>query len=192
MAKDRNYTGTTRFIEDATVLTADYGYTGDIAFEVKPGETTTTTEYVEATSTDAGALKVVADDYPSTTTTTFTKVAEGTEGALKVVADDASPFDAETQIKISDVTGITVEVGDYVTKTVTPGFDANTMVKIGDVTGDIADAQVGDYVKLETTSTTTPSSCTGAYVKLDKEWIAFPTGDKYLKGVVIYNAYKCY
>ena len=89
MAKDRNYTGTTRFIEDATVLTADYGYTGDIAFEVKPGETTTTTEYVEATSTDAGALKVVADD--------------------------ASPFDAETQIKISDVTGITVEVGDYVT-----------------------------------------------------------------------------
>ena len=53
----------------------------------------------------------------------------------------------------------------------------NTMVKIGDVTGDIADAQVGDYVKLETTSTTTPSSCTGAYVKLDKEWIAFPTGD---------------
>ena len=151
MAKDRNYTGTTRFIEDATVLTADYGYTGDIAFEVKPGETTTTTEYVEATSTDAGALKVVADD--------------------------ASPFDAETQIKISDVTGITVEVGDYVTKTVTPGFDANTMVKIGDVTGDIADAQVGDYVKLETTSTTTPSSCTGAYVKLDKEWIAFPTGD---------------
>ena len=57
-------------------------------------------------------------------------------------------------------------------------LEDNTLLKVNlDVTGDIADAQVGDYVKLETTSTTTPSSCTGAYVKLDKEWIAFPTGD---------------
>ena len=170
----KNYTGTTRFIENTDVLTADFGFTGDIAFVIEPGETTTTTAYVEATSTTEGALVVVADDYPSTTTTTFTKVNEGTAGALEVVADDANPFDASIQIKVSDVTGITVEVGDYVTKTVTPGFDAKTMVKIGDVTGDITDAQVGDYVKLETTSTTSPSSCTGAYVKLDKEWIAFP------------------
>ena len=177
MSKDRNYTGTTRFIEDADVLTAEFGYTGDIAFVIDPGETTTTSKYVEATAADTGALVVVADDYPATTTTTFATATASTEGALEVVANDADPFDAATQIKIGDVTGITVTVGDYVTKTVTPGFDANTQVKIGDVEDDVTGVQVGDYVKVETTSTTTPSSCTAAYVKLDKEWIAFPTGD---------------
>ena len=57
-------------------------------------------------------------------------IAQSTDvGALEVVADDADPFDATTQIKISDVTGITVHVGDYVVKTEKEGFQ----LKKGDV-----------------------------------------------------------
>ena len=203
MSKDRNYTGTTRFIDDADVLTAEFGFTGDIAFVIKPGETTTTEKYVKTTSGTTGALEVVADDYPAEDTTTYTEATSGTtgalevvaddypaedtttyetatastEGALKVVADDAADFDPTTQVKIGDVTGITVEVGDYVTKTVTPGFNENTQVKIGDVEADVTDVVVGDYVKKESTSTTGPSTCTGSFVKLDREWIAFPAAE---------------
>jgi hypothetical protein len=174
MSKDRNYTGTTRFIDDADVLTAEFGFTGDIAFVIKPGETTTTEKYVKTTSGTTGALEVVADDYPAEDTTTYETATASTEGALKVVADDAADFDPATQVKIGDVTGITVEVGDYVTKTVTPGFNENTQVKIGDVEADVTDVVVGDYVKKESTSTTGPSTCTGSFVKLDREWITFP------------------
>ena len=56
-------------------------------------------------------------------------IAESTdEGALLVVADDADPFDDETQIKISDVTGIEVNVGDYVI-----GKETGFQIKKGDV-----------------------------------------------------------
>lgn len=51
-------------------------------------------------------------------TVTFTKAEDG---ALEVVANDTTDedFNADTQIKLEDVTGITVEVGDKVNKTTT-------------------------------------------------------------------------
>lgn len=97
--------------------------------------------FATATSTTEGALEVVANDY--TGKTVYAVATSGDTGALKVVADDADPFDSETQIKISDVTGITVNVGDYVTKTEVP-FDPETQIKIGEVTG--ISVVVGDYV----------------------------------------------
>ena len=108
---------------------------------------TTVITFAPAQSTDTGALVVVADDYTGTVTYTL---AESTDpGALQVVADDADPFDAETQIKISYVTGITVELGDYVTKTTVP-FNPSTQVRISDVTG--IQVNVGDYVTKTTTT----------------------------------------
>jgi len=169
---NKNYQGSVRFIDDESLLTESFGMTGDIVFVIVPGETTTTEKYVKASSTTSGALEVVADDY--TGKTVYAVATSGDAGALKVVADDAESFDAATQIKISDVTGITVNVGDYVTKTEIP-FDATTQIKIGDVASDVEDVEVGDYVVKKETSTTTPATSSAAYVKLGKEWIAFPT-----------------
>ena len=221
---NKNYQGSIRFVDDETLVTESFGMTGDIVFVLEPGEETTTEKYVKATSTDEGALKVVAntddvvtftkgastdtgalqvvaDDYAGTVV--YTAAQSTDTGALQVVADGADPFDAETQIKISDVTGITVEVGDYVTKTTVP-FDAETQIKIGDVTGitvnvgdyviktvtpfdestmvvladvtaDVADAAVGDYVVKKEVTTTTPPTVKSASVKLDKNWLPFVT-----------------
>ena len=108
---------------------------------------TTVITFAPAQSTDTGALEVVADDYTGTVVYTL---AESTDpGALEVVADDSDPFDSETQIKISDVTGIQVNVGDYVTKATNP-FNPSTQVRISDVTG--IQVNVGDYVTKTTTT----------------------------------------
>jgi hypothetical protein len=116
--------------------------------KVPDDQLVTKTTFAAATSTDTGALRVVATDEDIVT---FAIAEASTAGALEVVADDAEDFDENTQIKISDVTGITVEVGNYVTKTVTP-FNPSTMVVISDVTTDIPDVQVGDYVLKVTTT----------------------------------------
>jgi len=81
----------------------------------------------------------------TTTTEKYVKASSTTSGALKVVANDADPFDSTTQIKI------------------------------GDVSSDVEGVEVGDYVVKKEISTTTPATSSAAYVKLDKEWIAFPT-----------------
>lgn len=38
MPLNKNYTGTTRFIDDESMLTAEFGYTGDIAIILSSGE----------------------------------------------------------------------------------------------------------------------------------------------------------
>lgn len=168
---NKNYQGSIRFVDDETLVTESFGMTGDIVFVLEPGEETTTEKYVKATSTDEGALKVVANDDD---VVTFTKGTSTDTGALQVVADDADPFDAETQIKIGDVTGITVTVGEYVIKTVTP-FDESTMVVLADVTADVTDAVVGDYVVKKEVTTTAPPTVKSASVKLDRNWLPFVT-----------------
>ena len=192
---NKNYQGSIRFVDDETLVNESFGMTGDIVFVLEPGKETTTEKYVKATSTDEGALKVVAntddvvtftkgtstdtgalevvaDDYAGTVV--YTAAQSTDPGALKVVADDADPFDSETQIKISDVTGITVNVGDYVIKTVTP-FDESTMVVLADVTADVADAAVGDYVVKKEVTVTAPPTVKSASVKLDRNWLPFVT-----------------
>ena len=97
--------------------------------------------YATANATTPGALEVVANEDPVVTYT----VAQSTDdGALEVVAD-GSVSDPTTQVAISDVTatGITVQVGDYVTKTTTE-FDPTTQVAVADVTG--ITVTPGDYV----------------------------------------------
>jgi hypothetical protein len=164
---NKNYQGSIRFVDDETLVTESFGMTGDIVFVLEPGEETTTEKYVKATSTDEGALKVVAN---SDDVVTFTKGTSTDTGALEVVANDATPTDS--QIKLEDVTGITVVVGDYVIKTVTP-FDESTMVVLADVTADVADAAVGDYVVKKEVTTTTPPTVKSASVKLDRNWLPF-------------------
>jgi hypothetical protein len=76
---------------------------------------------------------------------TFEAAESATPCALEVVADDADPFDEATQIKFSDVTGITVEVGDYVLKHVHQ-FDPTTEIAVADVTG--IEVAAGDVVEI--------------------------------------------
>ena len=141
-----HYNSSDEKIQRTVITFAPAQSTDEGALEVVADDYTGIT-FAPAQSTDEGALEVVADDY--TGTVTYTVAQSTDEGALQVVADDADPFDAETQIKISDVTGITVNEGDYVTKTTTE-FNPLTQIKISDVTG--ITVTVGDYV----TKTTNP------------------------------------
>ena len=222
MAKDRNYTGTTRFVDNEDILTADFGYTGDIAFVLAPGEETTTEKFVKTTSTETGALLVVADESDIVTfeevtkdtegallvveddtgITTYEEAEEGAETYLTVVADDAADFDAETQVKVSDVAVYSPDVavvGKHVVGTEV-AFDNTTMIVKTDVTGitvvagkyvtktitpfdadtmiaidDVTGITVitGDYVKKETVTVVAPPTVIKAFVKLDRNWLVY-------------------
>lgn len=126
-------------------------YTDTWYTKVPSESITVTTTYTKFTGTVPTPMpenmrKVVANEDD---VVTF-RLAESSDepGALHVVADDAEPFDETTEIKVSDVTGITVEVGNYVIKTVTH-FDVETEIAVADVTG--ITVEVGDYVTITVT-----------------------------------------
>lgn len=111
MALNLNYSGTTRFVDDAEVLTDDFGFTGDIAFIIK--------------STEVGG----------STTISYEAATSGTSGALQVVANDTSDndFNSETMVKLSTVTPTlaSASVGDYVKKVTTTVPGTETLVNEG-------------------------------------------------------------
>jgi hypothetical protein len=99
MGLNLNYSGTTRFVDTADVLTDDFGYTGDIAFIIEESEV------------------------DGTPVITYEASTSETTGALEVVADNADPFDDTTEVKLATVieTLATAKVGDFVKKiTTTP------------------------------------------------------------------------
>ena len=112
---------------------------------------TSITVYTEAEAGAETYLTVVANDAADFDPETQVKVETVAVYSPSVatignhVVASTVEFDNTTMILDTDVTGITVDPGDYVTKT-TITFNPSTMVVIDDVVGDIPDVEVGNYV----------------------------------------------